>query len=675
MRASLRLKLLLLILISVLLPLSISTYMSVSSSGQTIEELSVKFFNVTGDFIKEKISSLIEEKLKSVKEYSGRSSFLTAISINMKEAALGDIGRILREDKNFLSFKLYNMRGNLIATDDESINLPKEVIEKAIASGKEGKPFLSNVLKVDIKEEKFIIALSHPVQSYGILIGILKFSTISELMKGLEEEIKRKTNLQSAYPYVVDLDKSTPIYHPVPENIGKSLKELNLKELEQDLLNKRTVSRYVFQGKEKFVTINYIERDDLKIGIAVGVNLEEILSPLSSLKRRAFLMGGIIAIIFLLIGALIGKGITNPIRELMGLAQRAAKGDLSFFIPRLAKDEIGELCDSLDSMMRSLKGIIGDLTKRSAKLDESSYTLSSICDETARAVSVTSEKIVEITENIKRQTESLHKVLQSLNELNQVVESAYRNAKVTRESSMKAEDASRKIKEASSKVIEGMSEIRREVLSTAEAVKKLGERSREIGKIVDLITNIADQTNLLALNAAIEAARAGEAGRGFAVVAEEVRKLAEASGQAAMQISKLINEIREDTEFAVKKMTESSKVVEKGANLAGEASSAVDAIISAVSETQGFIDQLEEIISKEVETSREIVKTITEVNSKAEETARAIEEVSASAEEITASSEEVASTASELKVISNSIKEIISKFKTEEETRIKEVVT
>ena len=99
--------------------------------------------------------------------------------------------------------------------------------------------------------------------------------------------------------------------------------------------------------------------------------------------------------------------------------------------------------------------------------------------------------------------------------------------------------------------INQMKNIERSVSSSAQVVAKLGERSKEIGQIVDAISGIAGQTNLLALNAAIEAARAGEQGRGFAVVAEEVRKLAEQSQEAAKQIANLISEIQTETDSAV----------------------------------------------------------------------------------------------------------------------------
>ena len=92
----------------------------------------------------------------------------------------------------------------------------------------------------------------------------------------------------------------------------------------------------------------------------------------------------------------------------------------------------------------------------------------------------------------------------------------------------------------------------------------LGKHSQEIGQMLALITNIADQTNLLALNAAIEAARAGEHGRGFAVVAEEVRKLAEESGKAALEIAELVRIIQSNTEEAVDEAKAGARRVDEG---------------------------------------------------------------------------------------------------------------
>ncbi len=110
--------------------------------------------------------------------------------------------------------------------------------------------------------------------------------------------------------------------------------------------------------------------------------------------------------------------------------------------------------------------------------------------------------------------------------------------------------------------VQRMTRTREAVESTARVVQTLGDRSEQIGTIVDLITNIAAQTNLLALNAAIEAARAGEHGRGFAVVAEEVRKLADQSRKAADQIANLIKDIRKETDTVVRSMESGNREVQ-----------------------------------------------------------------------------------------------------------------
>src|SRR5207248_8949816 len=116
--------------------------------------------------------------------------------------------------------------------------------------------------------------------------------------------------------------------------------------------------------------------------------------------------------------------------------------------------------------------------------------------------------------------------------------------------------------------VESMDTIAERVDSIAARALTLGEKSHEIGRILDVIDDLADQTNLLALNAAIEAARAGEHGRGFAVVASEVRKLAERAQESTGQIQAIVAQIQSETNATILASEDGTREVRNGAELA-----------------------------------------------------------------------------------------------------------
>ena len=137
-----------------------------------------------------------------------------------------------------------------------------------------------------------------------------------------------------------------------------------------------------------------------------------------------------------------------------------------------------------------------------------------------------------------------------------------------------------------------MINIKNETVSLSEAIDRLASSSNQIGEILGVINDIANQTNLLALNAAIEAARAGEHGRGFAVVAEEIRKLAEESNDAALQIGQLIQGIQEETKNAVTVMNEGAAAAENGRNNLERTGKALSIILEMVSKLNASYDEM-----------------------------------------------------------------------------------
>ena len=200
------------------------------------------------------------------------------------------------------------------------------------------------------------------------------------------------------------------------------------------------------------------------------------------------------------------------------------------------------------------------------------------------------------------------------------------------------------------------------VNDSALTVDKLGKRSQEIGQIVESISGIAEQTNLLALNAAIEAARAGEHGRGFAVVSEEVRKLAEESGEASQKIAALIGEIQAETTNAVDSMQKGNAAVRAGTESVERLRDTFDSIKEASSkvetEAKNMVREL-----KAVETA---TFKIRDCNDKTLEKglgiSKEMESVSAAAEQQSASSEEISSAADELARLAQDLQNSLQMF-------------
>jgi methyl-accepting chemotaxis protein len=190
----------------------------------------------------------------------------------------------------------------------------------------------------------------------------------------------------------------------------------------------------------------------------------------------------------------------------------------------------------------------------------------------------------------------------------------------------KASEDARTGGEAVARTIEGMKSISDTMENTARVITGLGRRSQEIGRILEVIEEIADQTNLLALNAAIEAARAGEAGRGFAVVADEVRKLAERSVEAAKEIGDVVRQVQQETGDAVEVAKAGAAETKQGILLADKAGLALRSIIDSVSRSSQLMAEIATATSKQSQASSEVLQTVTHMTAATTQVTSAVRE-------------------------------------------------
>lgn len=386
----------------------------------------------------------------------------------------------------------------------------------------------------------------------------------------------------------------------------------------------------------------------------------------AALQRAMTLMIGILVIslaILIVSGIYITKLITSPLRNMVFTCEEFAAGDFRDK-PRkfVRKDEIGQVADALMNMRDSLRKLMRRVNESAEQLAASSEELTASADQSAQAVNQVAGSITDVATGAEKQLTISNETAAVMQQLFTSIKQVDVSTDQAADQSMQAVHKANKGNQSVNQAVNQMDSIERTVTSSAAVVAKLGERSKEIGQIVDTISGIAGQTNLLALNAAIEAARAGEQGRGFAVVAEEVRKLAEQSQDAAKQIATMIGEIQDDTDRAVAAMNDGTQEVQLGAKVvtaSGEVFREIAALVSKVSEQTKEISVAVENVTTG---SQQIVQSVNQIDELSKLSTEKAQTVSAATEEQSASIEEIASSSQALAKLAMDLREAVSKF-------------
>lgn len=351
------------------------------------------------------------------------------------------------------------------------------------------------------------------------------------------------------------------------------------------------------------------------------------------------------------------------LRRLTAQAKRVATGDLTFDIERDNGSQIGDIQEALGKLLTSFRTTITRIEMAAGELKDSARGMAGTSDQAGQAIDEVALAVGAISQGAVHQVELVTETSHIVGEIEQSVRSAAEQSLGASKQSADTEALTEEGVLRATEIQEAMQSVRETSLATSEMVKSLGEKSTNIDKIVQSITDIASQTNLLALNAAIEAARAGEQGRGFAVVAEEVRRLAEDAHRSAAEIAGLIDEIRGQTDEAIVAMDAGMETVEDGFAAVNRNRQAFIDISGAVQSLHKNSEQISSLATGIADDAGEVRGQIEEVASVAEESSASTEQVSASTQETSAAASEVTASATRVTDTARSLAALAGRFK------------
>ena len=364
-----------------------------------------------------------------------------------------------------------------------------------------------------------------------------------------------------------------------------------MKELDKMIDSNKTLSRQLEEEITRKMELTFKE----------GNRTERM----SQLLLLVFAILGIIAGIT--IAFMMTKNITSPITSLASDAQLMAKGNLTGSLSVVnSGDEIGLLSESFNRMHENFNNILvktkdaaSQITFSSAEILSATQQQSAGAREQSSAVNETASAAIELAKSAEQVGENVKRVAQIANG-----------------------------------VLAGMTDLKGGMGTTLKKITSLGERSQQIGKITELINDVADQTNLLAVNAAIEAARAGEEGRGFAVVADEIRKLADSTAKSTKDITSLIEMIQHD----------------------------MSNIIIAMEEGNKFVSDEMKVAQESAESTKEIAMSATQQIASSKQIADAMSNINDAMGQITTGAQQAQAAAQQLNGLAKGLKDITEKF-------------
>ncbi len=463
-----------------------------------------------------------------------------------------------------------------------------------------GKPFVG---RATLFGRDYMSRYSPVVDESGRTIAILYVGfDITEGIKHLRDELTKRKVGETGHFFVVD-SHAGPNYGKLvvhPSDAGKLVTSTPGLEAFAEALKQESGA---FERNGQLMFFTPFKPWERVVGVMISE--EEVTAAAASLRNMQILLGVVVVVLGCLATYVLLTRKLKPLAQLALDADRLGSGDLTVRATVRSHDEVGLLAQAFNRMADQVSDLVTKI-KRAA-------------DSVRDAVAEVQSASAQVRSGSEEQSSSAARAAAALEEVTASLQGVSESAQASRRLSEQTNDLSSKGESVALRAAEETSAIASAVRASADRIQALNQRAEQISDVVKVIKDIADQTNLLALNAAIEAARAGEQGRGFAVVADEVRKLAERTSQATVEIGTMITAIQDETASAVTSMGDGSTRVEQGVRLVKEAVDALNEIRHAASDSLAKASEISLAMQEQSQASAEIANNVESIAAMADE--------------------------------------------------------
>ncbi len=653
---SVKTKLIALMLLIAIIPLTVAVGISYVTSTNSAKEVAKQNLDWQAKYIESEIDKMFTKSQTALTSFASSPQTIAFLKGELTDASVVkdqmiDINESFGDENTIV---MSNKEGMMVLRSDngefKSI-AERDYFKNAVT----GKPYISTIF------------VSSVTNSRNICIAVPVFDTDDKTVIGVvhktfnPDDIHVLLAAEADEAFLVD-QEATMVAHSDFEISATD--EPQVFASSPYMTSNEATGFYISTAKGYPVYVSYVKNPASGYTVCAGKAESEVVNEARNGARLILFVGLIMIIAVLVLAIFIADSFTKPMFEVNKLLSALANGEfieIDKYTNR--NDEFGQMINDSNAVVSKLKSIVGHIKESSSTVNTSSEELSEMANQIASTTENVAEAVQEIATGASEQakevqdsvenagliTEAIEGVQSSTNDLNDL---ATRMKKASESSS----ESLTSFHEASEVMANMIVEISKKISATQNAVADINDR-------VEGISGIAAQTNLLSLNATIEAARAGDAGKGFAVVAEEIRKLADDSESLAKEIHEVMETLLTESKSAVKAANE---IIEDNKAQQVALQDTITSVNGMISDIEKTVERVEKISSETdtcVASNKSVSHSMSSLSAISEENAAATETTGASVEELSATVTTLAESASSLKNIAEKLNEEIEFFK------------